>query len=1658
MHRRTARSATLTLALAAFAPVAALAQQDANIERGFASAKGYQGFEGPDSINEFNGNLVITLPFPIFRVNGGLVYGLTLSYNGKIWNLFSGAEAVDGPLQPYAELNDMDNVGAGWLLSLGELLHPADPRNVSGDLVYIGQDGGEHRFYDTLHIGESASSGKCYTRDGSYLRLNAPGVNCVFGGGALVAEVEFPGGQVQKFTWDSGSSRFRLGEIRDRFGNTVTVTYFTNPTRWQITDGHRTHSVEFTTKAGREVVERVKLAAFGGATAEYTFGYAEPFIQEHCGDDSTTTPATRQVALLTSVTLPAGGGSYLMDGVGDYYTTCQDEEGETIDDLPGVLHRLRLPTRGTVEWAYDRRIYLQRGISGSGEPTLEVTETLGVESRKLFDAAGTPAGTWTYTASQPGQTPGDERWVRVTYPTGDETVLHFSTPQLPSNATWTGWEYGLPFKKSATSGAGYFLSQEIYEGSATSGVKRRSTYLGYEHDKLPLSPDVHRDWYATNRRVVRHKTIYHDDGNREATVVYSQADGLGHYRRRDLGGTFDSGNTRTDTTDFNPSQGIYFVNPSTNVQSGGYTPWPASSPWVVDTFTSHQTTEGGQTAREEYHFQASTGYLLRRRVLKAGTTQGANDVVFVFTRDGTGNTIREQRYGSDTGSVGSGTLSSISLGTEQSRMDHTYQSGSLATSRFYQAGGSPMGFFVLDRTINANTGLPSSARDPALVTTTFAYDALGRPTSEETGGDAKTTYTWILGQGTGFANVKIKKIQDGGSAVLAEGQLVFDHFGRPMIEKQKLASGAFSKRRTFYNAMGWVTDVAEWEPDSGNQTAFTRYRDFDPFGRPRRIEPPDGAAHDVDLSYFGAREVQRTVKVATGANGVETSATATERYDRQGRLVQVVEPAGVGGANVTTAYGYDEGGRLVSVSMGGTQSRSFTYDDRGFPTSECHPEKGAAGNGCVTYALYDAWGRPGRVTDGPNDLRWFYDRAGRPTLVRENAGQQRTLKQWTYGTGTGAADRSNGKVKTADRYNYVFLGATPYTVLVRETYTYGGRSGRVSTRATDSTINPQGGPPTDGFTQSFVWNDLGDPASLVYPSRTSLPVGRTVSFGYTNGILTSVPGYASSITYHPNGMPDRITHTNSVTDFWGQDPNKMQRPAAIDAWYAVGTLSASPRFFSGAYGYDGSGNVETLGNAYFVYDKVSRLVDSRLYLGSGGGGSQVQQSYSFDAFGNLQSITTNGVTRNTPTSSTTNRLTSGSYDAAGNLTGYTGALYEYGAFNDIWHYKNGAEEAIYLYTAGGERLWEFNLNGKNRWTLRDLGGKVLREYSYDRGAQLWTVERDYIYRDGALLAAETPQGIRHFTVDHLGTPRLITNAFGNQVAYHLYYPFGEEATAFNQDSERMKFTGHERDLNSLLGAGDDLDYMHARFHSPLTARFLSADLIGGNPWLGQSWNRYTYVLGNPVNFIDPYGLDERGSGNVYVADPQGSFGETITVVGNRWPGTTSFPTRRGGGGGSNVTPWTLGWEWLTGRGERNRFFFDDEPLTELLKKHEHIQGVLDQVCSGAVPPFGTSPHDLSGIKGVPKYLRDYSTLSTGGLTGNLAVTYLGSYRLDYSLEGSTVSMTAYNESKAASALRPPVLGYTRAWNNTAGRALDSLFSSGPMSTTTQTFNMTLHCP
>ncbi len=47
--------------------------------------------------------------------------------------------------------------------------------------------------------------------------------------------------------------------------------------------------------------------------------------------------------------------------------------------------------------------------------------------------------------------------------------------------------------------------------------------------------------------------------------------------------------------------------------------------------------------------------------------------------------------------------------------------------------------------------------------------------------------------------------------------------------------------------------------------------------------------------------------------------------------------------------------------------------------------------------------------------------------------------------------------------------------------------------------------------------------------------------------------------------------------------------------------------------------------------------------------------------------------------------------------------------------------------------------------------------------------------------------------------------------------------------------------------------MNGRVYDPLVARFLSGDPLIQDPVSGQSYNRYSYVLNNPTNLVDPTG-------------------------------------------------------------------------------------------------------------------------------------------------------------------------------------------------------------
>jgi RHS repeat-associated protein len=401
---------------------------------------------------------------------------------------------------------------------------------------------------------------------------------------------------------------------------------------------------------------------------------------------------------------------------------------------------------------------------------------------------------------------------------------------------------------------------------------------------------------------------------------------------------------------------------------------------------------------------------------------------------------------------------------------------------------------------------------------------------------------------------------------------------------------------------------------------------------------------------------------------------------------------------------------------------------------------------------------------------------------------------------------------------------------------------------------------------------------------------------------------ALSSTRSRRGSTKQVAHANGVTETIARDPDWMARPASI----STSGVDGGANWSSGTYSYDGSGNVEAIGNDRFRYDKVSRLLESRMRLVPGQAGTEHTQTFSYDGFGNLLGIVGVGGTT-LDTTASTNRLADPDpdpnegteYDAAGNLTLWNGNSYTFDRLNRMSERVTAGANSRqwkFLYTADDERLWSADISGigEQRVMLRDLDGRPLREYAYEPPAvdnslapghsplatcpasppddifcdgfesgntSGWNppvddLYRDWIYRGTQLLAADgSEQDRSHFHLDHLGTPRQITGVIppGALAAQHAYLPYGAELPGSTQNHERLRFTGHERDLSNFSNPADDLDYLHARHSSPILGRFLSVDPVRGEQSVPQSWNRYTYVKGNPVSLIDPTGMKDKRS-------------------------------------------------------------------------------------------------------------------------------------------------------------------------------------------------------
>ncbi|MEI9988952.1 MAG: RHS repeat-associated core domain-containing protein [Rhizomicrobium sp.] len=322
------------------------------------------------------------------------------------------------------------------------------------------------------------------------------------------------------------------------------------------------------------------------------------------------------------------------------------------------------------------------------------------------------------------------------------------------------------------------------------------------------------------------------------------------------------------------------------------------------------------------------------------------------------------------------------------------------------------------------------------------------------------------------------------------------------------------------------------------------------------------------------------------------------------------------------------------------------------------------------------------------------------------------------------------------------------------------------------------------------------------------------------------------------------------------------------------------------YGYDTLGNLTYRSDNHqgvfekFCYDALNRLTNAA--TGSSGPASctsgAITKSVGYDALGNITSKSDVG-TYSYPAAGTAhphavssiagtvNGVTNPgyTYDADGNMTAGAGRTVTYTAFNmaasivqgstaDCLTYDSGHARvamAVYAGTACGGTLTSTTTY------LNDPASGAMSEQLVAGGTTTW---HDYLKVGGAILGERFSvvggaTSWKYFVLDHLGSVAVMTDDAGGVAERLSYDAWGRRRNSDGTDNAACGitstttrgFTGHEM-LDNICEVN-----ANARIYDPTLGRFMSPDPTIPDPFNGQSFNRYSYVMNNPLSHYDPSG-------------------------------------------------------------------------------------------------------------------------------------------------------------------------------------------------------------
>lgn len=635
--------------------------------------------------------------------------------------------------------------------------------------------------------------------------------------------------------------------------------------------------------------------------------------------------------------------------------------------------------------------------------------------------------------------------------------------------------------------------------------------------------------------------------------------------------------------------------------------------------------------------------------------------------------------------------------------------------------------------------------------------------------------------------------------------------------------------RYTYNGNGKLTSVTD---------ALNNRTEFEYNGEDRLIKTIDARGNSAQITYDASGQVIALTDPLGNTTGMHYDAVGSliSQEDAIGRQILTItydelnNPLTVTDAVYrTTTNRYDSLNRLVETIDAMGRSTKYNYDNLNRLVTVVDALNGQSVQG------FDADGNLTATADPNNNRTGFnYDKAGRLTSETPASG---SITTYQYGPGNYLAKETNGRgLETTYRYDDAGQLTSFTDPAGTVSYTYDANGSVVTTSDEKGTITRE----YDALDRIIKYKDAaGNEIQYNYDE-----VGNLVTLTYPDGKQVKY-------TY------DAADRMSGVTDWAG-------RTTAYE-YDANGRLIKTTR---------PNGTVQTLS-----YDAAGQLLEQKDTDRNGNIISQY--NYTYDAAGNVtseQSTVEEQIFEAQETAAAYvygNRLDTFNgqqivYDQDGNMTRGPLGDFEYDARNRLVR----AGETEYAYDAENNRISVTDGVYTDSYVMNPAYLSQVLIKTDEQGKKTY-----YVYGLG-LIGQEEDGVYNTYHYDCRGSTVALTDMDGNVTDRFQYGPYGELVYRTGSTETPLLYNGKY----GVMTDGNGLYYMRARYYSPELKRFINQDVIQGSILDGRSLNRYAYVNGNPVSYIDPFGLSAEESTGNYFADSfeqlfLGNYSGKVTALG-----------------------------------------------------------------------------------------------------------------------------------------------------------------------------------